>query len=317
MEKNLYIASCEKDGGIYQYHLHENGSCDFINFTQLDRPMYMVIEDHRMYIVLMDPLENGESSVVAYDLDQDGRLKNPSDLMPTKGEEGCHIMVHRGEIYCANYASGSFIRLPETIVQHEGHGPHPIRQEKAHVHFVGLTPDAQYLCVADLGLDTIFLYERESLRLHSRIQVPSGHGVRHLIFSEDGRYLFSANELASTVSAFSYHDGSLQLLDTQSTLPDTFTGENTTAAIRRKEDTLYVSNRGYDTVAKMEFRNHKLTLADQISCHGKTPRDFILADHYLISANYDSDLVAILDENKDFGVIETLAVKKPICACVL
>lgn len=312
---NLYIASCEREGGIYQYRFNEDGICQYINFTQVDRPMYMVIDNNKMYIVLREPWDNEESGVVVYDIDKDGMLVNPSPIMSTKGKVGCHIMVDQGDIYCANYISGNFIRLPDMLVQHSGKGANPVRQEKSHVHYVGMTPDGEYICVSDLGLDTVFLYNKKDLKLYSRAKVPSGHGPRHLVFSEDGRYLFVANELASSVAAFSYHAGKLQLLDIESVVPAAFNGETTASAIRIHNGYLYVSNRGHDTVTKMAFENDKFSVIDYIDCCGETPRDFVFMDHYLVCANQDSDSVAILDENRIFGVREQLKINKPICVC--
>lgn len=311
----LYIASCERDGGIGQYRLSEDGVCQFVNFTQVDRPMYMVIDSRRMYIVLREPWHNGESGVVVYDIGPDGALINPSAIISTKGEVACHIAVNHKDIYCANYMSGSFIKLPDMLVRHTGHGIHPVRQGKPHVHYVEVTPEERYLCVADLGLDTIFLYDRKNLQLHSQAKVPSGHGVRHLAFSADGRYLFSANELASTVAAFSYCDGKLRMLGVQSVVPATFTGETTASAIRIKNDCLYISNRGHDTISKVIFENDRLAVADHIDCHGKTPRDFTFVDQYLICANQDSDCVVIMDGNRDYDVRAQIKISKPICVC--
>lgn len=42
---NIYIASCDKNGGIYHFDLDETGKLEKIGFTPMDRPMYMVIKD--------------------------------------------------------------------------------------------------------------------------------------------------------------------------------------------------------------------------------------------------------------------------------
>lgn len=324
----LYIASCDKEGGILQYRLYEDGSCELCGYTRLDRPMYMAADKRKMYIILRDPwgfrkLQGirespgiRESGVIVYDVDRNGALVNPSSILSTKGEVACHIMVNRGEIYCANYMSGSLIRLPDKLVRHTGQGIHPVRQEQPHVHFVGVTPDGKYICAADLGLDTIFLYDR-NMKLHSETQVPSGHGVRHLAFSEDKGYMFSVNELCSTVSAFSYQEGELQLIDTCSAIPPSFTGENAASAIRIKDGYLYVSNRGHDSIAQIRFRNGRLTLLQNIDCHGKTPRDFIFTDKYLICANQDSNTVSVLKGDGDFSVRGHIPVKSPLCVCTM
>ena len=132
------------------------------------------------------------------------------------------------------------------------------------MHFVCLTPDTNYICAADLGTDTVYLYDR-ALNLHSTAKVPAGHGVRHLAFSQDGKWMFAANELKSTVSAFAYKDDTLELVDTCAALPADFAGESTIAAIREKGGHIYVSNRGHDSVSKLSFDGRKLTLLDTFS----------------------------------------------------
>ena len=62
---NIYIASCATDGGIYQYHMYEDGSMKMRNFTQMDRPMYMAYENNKMHILLRNPFsENTESGLL-------------------------------------------------------------------------------------------------------------------------------------------------------------------------------------------------------------------------------------------------------------
>lgn len=314
-EQDIYIASCDRSGGIYHYKMSD-GKLHLAEITPMDRPSYMVVEGRRMYIVLREPFENGESGVISYDLEDSGKLVNPSKIVSTQGIGACHILTDNGEVYCANYSSGSVIRMPEQLIQHTGQGVDPDRQEGPHAHFVGLTPDKCYVCAADLGLDTIFVYDR-NMTLRSQVKVPEGQGVRHLVFSEDGKWLFAANELGSTVSAFSYREGILEPVDLCSTIPETFRGENTTAAIRMRSGEIYVSNRGHDSVARMVFKDGKLNLQDTYACGGKTPRDFNFAGDYLLSANQDSDTVTVLDCDNGFSIVGQIAVKTPLCVCCI
>lgn len=310
---DVYVASCVEAGGIYHYKMHED-ELYLVNITRLNRPMYMVIEDRKMYVVLRAPFENNESGVIVYDIDKNGCLINPSGIISTRGEVACHIAVHKGNVYCANYTSGSVILLPDKLVQHRGTGINPTRQEGPHVHYVGMTPDEKYMCATDLGLDTIFLYQPD-MTLHSCVKVPEGHGVRHLAFSEDGAYLFAVNELKSTVAVFEYDDGKLNLLDIQSCLPKSYQGESIASALRIKDGFIYVSNRGHDSIAVMKFENNKLEVLNYINCYGKTPRDFAFVGDYLFSANQDSNGVSVLSVKKEFALQQILEIPEPICVC--
>lgn len=309
---DVYIASCTRSGGIYHY-LYRNGSWHFADFTPMDRPMYAVKQNRKLYVLLRAPFENGDSGVVIYDLDDTGKPVNPSGVQSTCGKVACHILADGEDVYCANYISGSLCKLPGKVVQHQGCGPHAPRQEGPHMHFVGLTPDKNYICAADLGTDTVYVYDR-ALKLHSSAKVPDGHGVRHLAFSRDGKWMFAANELRSTVSAFAYRDGKLELVDTCAALPADFTGESAIAAIRVRDDCIYVSNRGHDSVSKLSFDGQKLTLLETFSTGGKTPRDFCFLGSQLLCANQDSHTVTLLDEAR--GVVESISAEAPVCVCV-
>lgn len=313
-QTDVYVASCVESGGIYHYKM-KDGVLNLIDITYMDRPMYMVIKERKMYIILRAPFTNNESGLVIYDIDDDGKLVNPSEIFSTKGEVACHLAVNNEDIYCVNYISGSVIKIPERLVVHEGHGIHPQRQEKPHTHFVGLTPDDEYVCVTDLGLDTIFIYNK-NLECCGKAKVPEGHGVRHLVFSEDGKWLFAVNELMSTVSAFAYKNGQLELVDNCKVLPSDFQGISTAAAIRVRDCMLYVSNRGHDTIAVLQFHNNKLEVIEYIECKGKTPRDFNFADEYMISANQDSHDVCVFNISDKFQFIHKAKLPEPICVCV-
>ncbi len=311
--KTVYIGSCVKDGGIHRYHMDSEGHFTWVDKTPMDRPMYMTISEDKMYVVLRAPFEdNQDSGVIIFDIQPDGKLANPSEIISTRGQVACHILVDNCDIYCANYISGSVIKLSDRLVSHQGHGPNPERQEAPHVHYVGLSPDGEYICVVDLGLDTIFLYDKE-LNLCSRAQVPAGHGCRHIIFSDDGRYLFCANELASTVSAFSYQEGKLTLLDTISLLPDDFTGVSTSAAIRYHNGSIYVSNRGHDSISTISWDGMRLALEGMVACGGSCPRDFDFAGDNMIITNEQSNNVCVRSEMK---IMDNVVIPAPLCVVV-
>lgn len=310
---NIYIASCVPDGGIYQFHLHKDGSLKYISHTQMDRPMYMTISENKMYILLREPFDdNGNSGLVIYDLNENGNLINPSEIVDTKGKIACHLSVDEGAVYCANYISGSIIKMPDKVVKHRGKGIHPIRQDAPHAHYITMTPDKKYVCAVDLGLDTVYLYNKD-LECTCKTKVPEGNGARHLVFSDDSKFCFVANELKSTVSIMEYDGESLKYIDTVSCLPEGYTGDTTASAIRFLDNRVYVSNRGLDTISVLEFYNGNLIYKDTYSCGGKCPRDFDIIDNYIICTNECSDNVAILD-NDSFNLIYTETnIPKPIC----
>ena len=310
---DIYIASCSAEGGIYQFSFFSNGKLKFINKTDLNRPMYMTIDKNRMYVLLREPYTGSkESALVRYDIDEKGFLVNPSKPVPTRGEVACHLTVNNGVAYCTNYISGSIIKIPDTLVVHEGKGVHPIRQKAPHTHFVGYTPDGKYLCVTDLGLDAIFIYTPE-LKLFSKAFVPEGHGVRHLVFSDDGEFCFSANELLSTVSSFLYKDGKLTYIETINIIPEEFKNISTASAIRYSCGKIYISNRGHNSISVLTHEKGKMDLLGTISCGGNFPRDFEIIGNYIISANEKSNSVTIINKETSEKVCKVTGIEAPIC----
>lgn len=315
---HIYIASCTPDGGIYHY-LCQDGKLQFREKTDADRPMYLTVAENMLYAVLRQPFTDSESSGVCWwEIGKDGALTKPSEVFSTGGRCGCHLTVEQGKIYVANYLSGSVAMLPEgKLVEHDGKGPNPARQEAAHTHFVGMTPDHRYLLAVDLGTDTIYVYNPE-LTLLDRILMPAGHGCRHLAWSEDGKYAFCVNELSSTVSTLRYEQGKLTLLGTVSALSENYMKENTAAAIRVESNRVFVSNRGCDNIAIFTHQDGVLSRPVFVDAEGVSPRDFYVHGDLLLCANEASDCVSIFT-CKD-GQLQSknlhLQIPKPLCIVV-
>lgn len=310
--KDLYIASCTEDGGIYHCTCH-NGTFEMKEKTPVDRPMYLTVENGNMYVLLREAFDNRESGMCSFDIADDGRLINKSDLLSTKGIVACHICTDNsdGGIYAVNYLSGNVIRFPDTIARHSGKGPNPERQEAPHTHFVGITPDNQYVCVTDLGLDKIFFYDK-NLNLKFSISVLPGYGVRHLAFSEDGKYLYCVNEIVSSVTVFRYDGENTRYLDTYPALPDSFHAHSQAAAIRISKNRVYVSNRGHDSIAVFDICDDKLKLAEFIPT-GREPRDFNIFDDILVSCNMLDNNVTFYSLRENNKKLQTIPVDMPLC----
>lgn len=310
---NLYISSCTADGGILLYDF-ENGKFSLRQKLPLDRPMYSVIAGDTLHVVLRAPWPGSEeSAVVQIGLNPDGSMAGCSAPEGTGGEEGCHLSVWKGRTFCANYSSGSVSAVGIKTVEHHGSGPNALRQEMAHVHFAAPSPDGKYLLVCDLGMDKVLVYDWD-LNLVSEASIPAGHGVRHLVFSEDGKTVYTANELASTVSAFDYHDGMLTYLDTVELLPASWQGENTSAAIRLRKDRLYVSQRGQDAITILDISQRIPRFIGWQSTGGSCPRDFNLVGDYLVCANeWSNSLTAFRMEGDQLVLTDMVSCPSPLC----
>ena len=307
----LYIACCTEAGGVYRYRIAEGEPPQQLAFTPMDRPMYLAEEGGTLYALLRAPFGNEESGLAVYTEGGADTLSPVGELCSTRGVVACHLTVLEGVVYAVNYLSGNVIRMPDRVVTHSGQGPHPTRQTAPHTHYISPSPDQKYLFAVDLGLDRVFVYDKE-LNPVSSLQMPAGQGPRHLAFHADGTHVFCANELGSTVSVLRYREGALALESTVSALPADFTGENTSAAIRCVGDTVYVSNRGDDSVAVLRFDGERLLWQKHLPTYGSSPRDIWVHQGLLIAANENSDAVTLIDTESG-ALLDTLALPAPLC----
>ncbi len=295
-------------GGIRHYKLCA-GELTPAGEYPLDRPMFLCFspDGGRLYILLRAPFEDSPfSGLVSCTVRADGSLSDFTAPASTGGLVACHLWALEGawaleraagdEIYAVNYLSGNLVRMNAAgeitaMAVHSGRGPHPTRQEAPHTHFVSPTPDGRALFCVDLGLDTVFLYDR-NLKKIGGAKVPAGEGCRHLAVSPDGRWIYVVNELGSSVTVMEYRDRSLIPGETFPALPADFRGQSTAGAIRLSEDgrILFLSHRGHDSVTAFSVHGPSLTDPVTTPLNGSSPRDFILTDGYLAAACESGEL---------------------------
>lgn len=309
----IYILSCEtveKKGGIYAYELTENGSLKQTGYFPCDRPMYAVRCKNGICVLLRQPFENSQNSGYFF---VDESLQNATEIKDTKGVVACHLCVDNDDVYNCNYLSGNVVKNGEIIAQRTGRSIHPTRQTQAHTHFVGNTPDG-YLAVCDLGTDTLAFYDKE-LQMISETKAPSGYGIRHLVFSKDGRYIYAVNELVPSVCIFTYHNGKAELVCTEKI--ECSNEKANGAAIRLSENGkyLYVSLREENAICVFKIDGEALMRIQSIDCGGDSPRDFGIYKDYLIVCNENSNdfLVYAIKEARLVQKIYCEQIKKAIC----
>lgn len=313
---HLYLGARAPEGGIYHYFF-DGKAFVLREMTQASLPMYACIAGGRLYSLLRAPFPGStQSGVCAWELAADGRLCCPSPVLPTYGECGCHLYVENGQIYVANYSSGNIALLPQGLV--DQHTTQTDRRKAPHTHCVIPTPDRQFLLATDLGRDEITVYRRP-LCPHTVYALPAGSGPRHICFSEDGTRLYCANELASTVSVFSYSAGDLKLHGTYGGVPAWVRGTNAAAALRVRNGKVLLSHRGMDCVEIFDEQpDGSLVHQQYIDCCGRSPRDFVLHGPWLICTNELSDSVTCFrqDTAGNYHLHQTLTLPHPLYAVV-
>lgn len=295
MPQFLYIASHDTNGGILLCALHGDGKLELIEKFPLDRPAYLCIDGNHLYAVMREPFMQ-QSGVATFEIQPDGRLRLIGDIQPVHGTVAAHILSAKGKVYTANYLSGTTTCLPDRVLAHSGRGIDPKRQDCSHPHCLTLTPDGMYICINDLGTDCIYICTPD-LKEVSRVSVPAGSGPRHLVFSPDGRFAYCTNEMASTVSVFSYETGKLTYLTTTSSLPEEYCGMNSGSAVRISSDgkKLYASNRGHDSICCWDIDGAQFFNKQFLYANGKSPREFNLVGDWLLCANEGSGTVTVFD----------------------
>lgn len=153
-------------------------------------------------------------------------------------------------------------------------------------------------------------------------------GPRHVAFHPFLPFVYTANELDSTVAAYYFDSkkGELTFLQTLTTLPENVIG-NTCAgvAVSPSGKFVYVSNRGHESVAVFSVNQDSghLSPVDWEPTLGSTPR-FITLDpqgQFLFVANEDSDSIVTFKTNVDNGKLaskgDLVKTGSPVCILFL
>ena len=346
----LYVGTYTDKGakGIYVYHY--NAASGQLSNSELAaetaNPSFLAIDGDQRLLYAVNEVQKykGESSggVSAFAIEPGGRLRLLNQIA-SGGADPCYVSLDKRRKYVlvANYTGGSVAVFPvqqggslgpaTSFIQHKGSGPNRERQEAAHAHWIGVSPDSRFAIAADLGIDELLVYhfDASSGKLSTNdppfAKVEPGAGPRHVAFHPNGKFAYVINELQSTVSAFSYDssNGVLHPLQTISTLPKTFSGENTAAeiAVHPNGRFLFASNRGHDSIAVFSIDRAKgtLRLIDNFSVKGRTPRNFIIdpTGRRLLVANQDTGNIVVFRINRSTGRLTTtgqeVKVPAPVC----
>ncbi len=303
-------------------------------------PSYLALvpDGRRLYAVC----EVDDGQVTAFSCDTATGHLSLLNHQSSHGAAPCHVSVSQGHVLVANYGSGSVAALPiqtdgslgvaTSVIQHDGSSAHP-RQEGPHAHMILSDPAGQRVLAVDLGLDRIFAYRLDTASGQLTANDPAsayespqpGAGPRQIAFGPDGSHAFVLNELDSTLTMCAYEPerGVLRPLETVSTLPEGFVGENTCAhvAVAPSGRFVYASNRGHDSIVIFahDATNGRLTVVGHEPTGGKTPRAFALdaTGAWLLAANQDSDSILSFSVDESTGMLKpsgaVAEIPAPVC----
>jgi len=286
----------KKSGAVSAFAIDKRtGHLQFLNIVPSGDPYptYLTVDSTGAYVLV----SNYFGGVAIFPVSKNGRLGDPSSYTRETGP---------------------------------GSGVNPERQEAPHPHSIELSGDNRFAIVVDIGLDKLLVYRFDQTNGTLTPNDPPfanvnpGAGPRHIAFSPDARFLYSINELQSSLSAFAYDapTGRLQPLQTISTPPKDFHDWNSGAEVKipASGKFLYCSNRGHNSIAVFSIDQKEGTLSpiEYVSTEGKTPRNFEIdpSGSYLFAANEDSDSILLLHVDKETGRLtpqQTVKVTSPVC----
>ena len=281
-------------------------------------------------------------SITSYTVDAKTATLTPLGVESTGGSDPCHVQCDRtGKVVAvANYSGGNFAVLPigpggkpgasTALLGGTGSGPDKQRQQGPHAHEVVFDPSNRYLLEADLGLDKILVYRFDAASGKvtpndpPSVSLVPGSGPRHLAFHPNGKFVFTINEMASTITTLTWDGakGALAMQGSQSTLPEGFKGNSSTAEIQVHPNGrfLYGSNRGHDSIAVFSIAaDGTLKAVEHESTRGKTPRHFTLdpSGRWLIAGNQGSGTLSVFAVDQSTGALTPTGglaeVGAPVC----
>jgi 6-phosphogluconolactonase len=338
-----------KSKGIYAYRFDAaTGQLASLGLVaETVNPSFLAVDPSRRFLYAVNEVSSYQGAnsggVSAFAIDRKtGKLSFLNEVR-SRGADPCHVSVDKTGKYVlvANYTGGSVAvfpvledgRLgePSAFVQHTGSSVNPKRQEGPHAHSINTSPDNRFALAADLGLDELLVYRFDATKgtltpnRPGFAKVTPGAGPRHFVFSPNGKFVYVISEMGSIISAFSYDaaGGVLHALQSISTLPKDFKGENNDAEVQvyPTGKFLYGSNRGHDSIAVFAIDSAKGTLrpVEIVPTGGKEPRNFEIdpTGTYLFAANQNSDDIVVFRIDAKTGRLtptdQVLKVGSPVC----
>jgi len=314
-------------------------------------PTFVALHPNHRFLYVANEISSfrgqNAGSIGAYKIDgKTGGLTLVNE-QPSGGSGPCHLAVDaKGRcVLVANYGSGSVAALPveadgslgapAVSVQHEGSSVNRERQAGPHAHFITADPADRFALACDLGIDKVLVYRLSTdpagLAANDPpwVSVKPGSGPRHLAFHPKEPFVYLINELGWNVTAFSYdaRRGVLTEIQTISTVPEGFTGDNLDAEVQVHPSGkfLYASNRGNDSLAEFSIdqKTGRLAFVERVSSQGKTPRHFAVdpTGRWMLVENQESNDIFVFKIDPKTGHLESagqsIEVGSPVCAVFL
>jgi 6-phosphogluconolactonase len=335
--------------GIYSFRFDPStGAAGSIMLAaKTGNPSFLATDQQGKFLYAVNELDKSNNepggAVSTFSVNRKSGKLDFINQVSSLGAWPCHLSLDKTGrfLMVANYGGGNYAVFPlgsdgkparhSAFVQNEGSGANAGRQEAPHAHYIQTTNDNRFVMVADLGTDKIMIHRFDettgalSPANPAFIHLDPGAGPRHFAFAPTAKQLYVLNELSSTITVFDVDPAvpTFTSKQTITTLPDQFTGDNTTAEILvdAKGRFLYASNRGDNSIVQYSINpeNGSLTPVAWVPCGGETPRNFEIdpTGKWLFVANQNSDNIIIFSIDQESGRLKKTAgsvkVSAPVC----
>jgi 6-phosphogluconolactonase len=261
----MYAANEETKGGVTALAIQADG--DLTALGRVDSlgsdPAHISVHPSGKFLLVSN---YSSGNVAVFPIRGDGSLGAATDQ---RGDaSACTPACVVGPVQPVKGPAGNF---PEN-----GHtGPH--------AHMIESDPSGKFVFVNDLGLDRTIVWrfdvEKGTLSDPHSAQSSAGSGARHFVLHPNGKWFYSLNEQASSLSFMTYDasTGTLSPMLEVSTLPASFTGTSAASELLLSRDSrfLYAGNRLHDTIAIFSVgKDGRPGLMGEESTHGDHPRHF-------------------------------------------
>ena len=202
----LHVLACDTETGAAKIVQSVKG---------IEGTTYFAIDGEKKNLYSMIS-ENGKGALVKFALDGHA-LGAMTKLCDLPCETPCHVSLTPDEkrVAFAAYSSATCGTvgidgrdLRTFVFPNDDMGDNRNRQQKAFAHQTFHLDPAGVghgeMGVVDLGCDRIWFFDAETMQRKDGLEIKAaaGAGPRHALCSNDGRFLFVLNELASTVASY-------------------------------------------------------------------------------------------------------------------
>jgi 6-phosphogluconolactonase (cycloisomerase 2 family) len=285
--------------GISTFRRSPDGTLTPDRELAMPSPSWLTEHPVARVVYAANELGDGVITTVSTDLEVLGTISSG-------GADPCHLAVSADgrHLLCSNYSSGSLsvfalgadglITGQTDLIRHEGSGPHPERQEAAHVHQAVVRD--RLVSVVDLGTDEIRSYElAENGKLDplSVSAMPPGTGPRQLHRRPGSDLAYVVGEVNGTlVVVREEKPATFTPVAVVQATKEPWTGDapNWVAHLELVDERLYLSSRNPDVVTEFDISAETpVAVADHPS--GAWPRHFAIADGTVYAAAQKDDAI--------------------------